>query len=95
MVLGLIGLHLKRAFAEGEGPFTRRRFGMACFWSGQALLASGLLLLLGGQLAGWLHGPFLQDLGLMTAPDISASSTSCITARTISRRPSGLYARSR
>jgi hypothetical protein len=62
VVLGLIGLHVERAFPEGEGPFTRRQFGMAFFWSGQALLAGGLLLLLGGQLVGWLHAPLFARL---------------------------------
>jgi WD domain, G-beta repeat len=42
VVLGLIGIHAERALPEGEGPFTRGRFGMAFFWSGQALLAGGL-----------------------------------------------------
>src|SRR5205085_2748254 len=36
------------------GPFSRKRFGMACFWSAQALLGGGLLLLLSAQLAGTL-----------------------------------------
>jgi hypothetical protein len=52
--LGLLSLHAERAFAEGDGPFSRKRFGMACFWSAQALLGTGLLLLLGAQLTGWL-----------------------------------------
>jgi len=52
--LGLISLHAERAFAEGDGPFSRKRFGMACFWSAQVLLGAGFVLLLGAQLAGWL-----------------------------------------
>jgi hypothetical protein len=54
VALGLLSLHAERAFAEGDGPFSRKRFGMACFWSAQALLGAGLLLLLCAQLAGWL-----------------------------------------
>jgi hypothetical protein len=51
--LGLISLHAERAFADGDGPFSRKRFGMACFWSAQALLGAGLLLLLVAQFTGW------------------------------------------
>ena len=61
VALGLICLHSERAFAPGEGPFSRQRFGLAFFWSGQALLAAGLLLLLGAQIAGdWLYEPFFK-----------------------------------
>jgi hypothetical protein len=63
VVLGLIALHAERAFPEGDGPFSRRRFGLAFFWSGQALLGAGLLVLLGGQLFGWLHP--LMPAGLL------------------------------
>lgn len=63
VALGLICLHVERAFPDAEGPFTRRRFGLAFFWSGQVLLAAGLLLLLGAQLAGdWLYKPFFEPL---------------------------------
>jgi hypothetical protein len=62
VALGLIFLHSERAFAVGDGPFSRQRFGLAFFWSGQALLAAGLLLLLGAQIAGdWLYQPFFKQ----------------------------------
>jgi hypothetical protein len=66
-VLGLVTLHAERAFPEGEGPFTRRRFGLSFFWSGHALLAVGLLLVLGAQLYGHVYrlaGPQVADWGL-------------------------------
>jgi hypothetical protein len=57
--LGLLGIHLERLFPEGDGPFTRKRFGLAFFWSGHLQLAAGLLLLLGAFVYGdWLRGPF-------------------------------------
>src|SRR5262249_30751237 len=63
VVLGLLAIHAERAFPEQEGPFSRRRFGLAFFWSGHALLAAGLLLVLGAQVAGhWLYEPIFKDL---------------------------------
>jgi hypothetical protein len=56
VVLGLLAIHAERAFPEQEGPFGRRRFGLAFFWSGHALLAAGLLLVLAADIAGlWLY----------------------------------------
>ncbi len=61
VALGLVAVHLERAFPEQEGPFGRRRFGMAFFWSGHALLAGGLGLVLGAQVAGdWLFHPVFE-----------------------------------
>ncbi len=69
VALGLICLHSERAFAVGDGPFSRQRFGLAFFWSGQALLAAGLLLLLGAQIAGdWLYEPFFKQFYQALAP---------------------------
>jgi hypothetical protein len=68
--LGLAGILAERAFPEGEGPFTRRRFGLAFFFSGHALLGAGLLFVLGAQLAGWTWTPALHPWGLAELPAI-------------------------
>lgn len=63
VVLGMLAIHAERAFPEQEGPFSRRRFGLAFFWSGHTLLAAGLLLVLGADIAGdWLYKPVFQSL---------------------------------
>jgi hypothetical protein len=63
VVLGLLAIHTERAFPEQAGPFGRKRFGLAFFWSGHVLLAAGLLLVLGADIAGdWLYRPFFQPL---------------------------------
>ena len=72
IVTSLICLHAERAFPPEEAsPFSRRRFGMAFYWSAQGLLASGLLILLGAQLIGWLHQPVLQHIFGGVAPAVS------------------------
>jgi hypothetical protein len=59
VVMGLIGIHAEQSFPTTESPFSRKRFGMAFFFSGHALLAGGLILLLGAQLTGWVIRPIL------------------------------------
>jgi hypothetical protein len=71
--LGFLCIHAERVFPEGEGPFSRRHFGLAFFGSGHVVLAAGLFLLLGAQLWGnWLL-PFLKQLDpgmAVNVPDI-------------------------
>lgn len=63
VVLGLLGIHLERAFTENDGPFSRKRFGLAFFASGHVLLGSGLLMLFIAQLAGdWLYATWFESL---------------------------------
>ncbi|HEV3116789.1 MAG TPA: hypothetical protein VGY58_07030 [Gemmataceae bacterium] len=70
VVLGLIGVHVERGFPPGEGPFSRKGFGLAFFWSGHALLGAGLLLVLGAQIAGWLYDPIFHGWGLTSKPEL-------------------------
>jgi hypothetical protein len=60
IVVGLICLHAERAFPDIDSPFSRRRFGMAFFWSSHALIGCGLLLMLGAQLLGCLPDAIRQ-----------------------------------
>jgi hypothetical protein len=73
VVLGLIFIHAERLFPVYDGPFSRRRFGLTFFWSGHAVLALGLLLLLCAQLlGGWLYPvvkPVYEYFGF-TQPEI-------------------------
>lgn len=63
VVLGLIAIHVERVFVPEGGAFSRAKFGLAFFRSGHALLAAGLLILLGAQVAGdWLYEPFFKEL---------------------------------
>ncbi|HLX65155.1 MAG TPA: hypothetical protein VKX17_28055 [Planctomycetota bacterium] len=70
VIIGLIAIHAERAFPP-DGPFSRKRFGLASFWSGIAVMSSGLMLLLGAQLAGWLYYPYVQHWGLRYIPEIA------------------------
>ncbi|MBI1900594.1 MAG: hypothetical protein HYS13_05730 [Planctomycetia bacterium] len=62
VVLAVLAVLAERAFPEQEGPFSRKRFGLAFFWSGHVLLAAGLLLVLGAQITGhWLYEPVFKS----------------------------------
>jgi hypothetical protein len=72
VILSLVCLHAERVFPPvDDSAFSRRRFGMAFFWCAQALLAAGLLLLLGAQIIGWLHEPILRHIFGGQAPAVA------------------------
>ena len=45
--MGAAGVFAERLFPDADGPFGRKRFGLAFFWSGHALLAVGLITVFG------------------------------------------------
>jgi hypothetical protein len=74
-LLGIACIHVERAFPEGDGPFTRGKFGLAFFWSGHAALAVGLIIVAAAQVTGGLlYHPFYEDvykgLGFQGQPEI-------------------------
>jgi hypothetical protein len=76
VTLGLVAIHAERAFPNGEGAFSRERFGLAFFWAGHAVLGAGMLLLLGAHVSGdWLFGLFqpIYDAHGAGRPEIVAS----------------------
>ena len=98
VALGLISLHAERAFADNEGPFSRKRFGVACFWSAHALIALGLLLLLGSSVAerlasfGWTGGPLtaMQENPSLTLALVVAGAYGYFYSALVVRR-NGFY----
>ncbi len=70
VVLGLIGIHAERAFADDDGLFSRQRFGLAFFWSGHVLMAAGLLMVMGARIAGLFWEPLSQFWHLAERPAI-------------------------
>lgn len=61
VVLGVISIHVERAFSANSGAFSRKEFGLAFFWSGHVHLAVGLILVLSAQiLGGWIEQPWFH-----------------------------------
>src|SRR6185369_6541085 len=79
VVMGLLGIHAERAFPESETVFSRKRFGLAFFFSGHALLGVGLMLLLGAQAAAWIVHPLLPHWNIVSS-DITTDLTLRYTA---------------
>ncbi len=74
--LGVACLHVERLFpaiasSEANAAFTRDDFGRAFFRAGHALMASGLVVLLGGRIAGKLYENLFANLGWFTQPDVA------------------------
>ena len=74
VVLGMLCIHVERAFSPGDGPFSRERFGKAFFNAGHAVMASGLILLLGGRLVGRFYEPLFADLGWFAIPAVATQA---------------------
>ena len=71
VVIGMICIHAERAFAPGEGPFSREKFGKAFFQAGHVVLAAGLMLLLGGRIVGRFYEPLFAELGWFAQPTVA------------------------
>lgn len=57
MVLAFISIHAERAFPPEGEPFSRKRFGLPLFWTGQLQLAAALVTLVGTQLLALVLAP--------------------------------------
>ncbi|MEO0531551.1 MAG: hypothetical protein AAF266_13400, partial [Planctomycetota bacterium] len=74
--LGVACIHAERLFPvtaakEEDRAFTRGDFGLAFFRAGHTLLASGLVVLLGGRLTGRFYDTVLNVYGYFEQPDVT------------------------
>ncbi len=98
VILGILAIHAERAFPQSETEFSRKRFGLAFFFSGHALLAGGLLLLLGAQLAAWLVQPIFPHWDIpssvvTTDPTLKLLALAIVLAGTYAYVYSDLFVR--
>ncbi len=71
VVLGVLAVHVERLFAEGDGPFSRQKFGRAFFVAGHITMAIGLVVLLCGRLVGWFYNSIFAGLDWFPIPDVA------------------------
>ncbi|TWT39623.1 hypothetical protein [Blastopirellula retiformator] len=62
MAIAAVAIHAERAFPPGNGDFSRDKFGVACFRSGQILLLGAVSVLVGWCVAAWCYQSLLVDL---------------------------------
>jgi hypothetical protein len=74
VVLGMVCIHVERAFAPGDGPFSRDRFGRAFFRAGHVVMALGLAVLVVARISGWLYEPWLADLDWFAMPAVATET---------------------
>ena len=62
LVIGAIAIHIRQAFPEREGPFSRNQFGQAFFHAGHGVLLAGLCVLLTWNVTAWTYVGPLNDV---------------------------------
>ena len=74
VVLGMICIHVERAFPPEDGPFSRANFGRAFFRAGHIVMGLGLMVLLVGRIAGRLYEPWLSQWDWLAMPAVATQA---------------------
>ncbi len=80
VVLGMICIHVERAFPPAAGPFSRANFGRAFFHAGHVVMGLGLTVLLVGRLVGRLYEPFLSGWDWVSLPAVATQTNLLLLA---------------
>ncbi|MGI9428354.1 MAG: hypothetical protein ACR2NM_06835, partial [Bythopirellula sp.] len=80
VVVGMICIHLERAFSPEEGPFSRAKFGRAFFHAGHVVMGLGLAVLLVGRLVGRLYEPLFVEIDWLSLPEVATQANLKILA---------------
>ena len=75
VVLGMICIHVERAFPPEEGPFSRAKFGRAFFQAGHVVMGLGLSVLLVGRLVGRFYERFLTGWDWISMPAVATQTS--------------------
>jgi len=74
VVLGIVCIHVERAFPPGPGLFSRDNFGQAFFRAGHVVMGVGLTVLLVGRIAGRLQEPLLASWEEFAQPEVATQA---------------------
>lgn len=74
VALGMICIHVERAFAPDKGPFSRANFGRTFFHAGHVVMGLGLTVLLVGRVAGRFYETLFADLGWFAMPEVATQA---------------------
>lgn len=74
VILGILCIHVERAFPPEEGPFSRKNFGRAFFNAGHVVMGLGLTVLFIGRVVGRLYERFFVHVDWLTLPEISTQA---------------------
>ncbi len=74
VVLGMICIHVERAFPPEDGPFSRAKFGHAFFQAGHVVMGLGLAVLLAGRLVGRLYEPLFTGWDWISLPAVATQT---------------------
>ncbi len=74
VVLGMICIHVERAFPPEEGSFSRAKFGRAFFQAGHVVMGLGLSVLLVGRLVGRLYESFFVGWEWVSKPAVATQT---------------------
>ena len=80
VMLGILCIHLERAFSPEAGPFSRANFGRAFFQAGHLVMGLGLTVLLVGRLIGRLYEPLFTHIDWLTLPEVATQANLKILA---------------
>ncbi len=74
VILGMLCIHVERAFPPEEGRFSRSNFGRAFFTAGHVVMGLGLIVLLVGRLVGRLYERFFAGVDWVTLPEVATQA---------------------
>lgn len=74
VIVGILCIHVERAFPPENGPFSRKNFGRAFFNAGHVVMGLGLAVLFVGRVVGRLYEQLFTNVDWLTLPEVATQA---------------------